>query len=104
MRSRPKSVRIPVALLDALTILRRPGGPFDEYGNDNAALVGLVLYAVTFPRRHTLTAAIAKMPPQDQNAIHDFLCRAAREGIDIAALLPKPATAEALLKLARKSE
>ncbi len=99
-RTTPKTVKAPKAILEAISIHRQAGGVWGDYPSDNAALVGLLRYAVVFPCYHHLTVAIAHMRPEQQDAIDDFLCRAAREGIDIGALLPKPATAEALLKLA----
>ncbi len=101
MRSTPRTVKIPVPLLDAVEHLRRPGQPLAAYPSTNAALVGLIAYAVAFPRPHQLTAGLARMPNEDQDAVHDFLLRATVEGIDLREALPKPATAEALLRLAK---
>jgi hypothetical protein len=100
-RSDKKSIRIPNALWDAVEELRQPGRSFAAYPSLNAAIVGLIAYAVAFPRPHQLTAALAKMSPEDQDIVHDFLLKAAREGINLRDVLPKPATAEALLRLAK---
>ena len=81
--------------------LRQPGRPLDAYPSRNAAIVGLIANAVAFPRLHQLTAALARMSPEDQDVVHDFLLKAAREGINLRDVLPKPATAEALLLIAR---
>jgi len=78
-----------------------PARPAISYPSRNAAIVGLIAYAVAFPRPHQLTAALAKMSPEDQDIVHDFLLKAAREGINLRDVLPKPATAEALLRLAK---
>ena len=61
----------------------------------------LLTYAAVFPVEHRLTAEIAHLPGTDQDAIHDFILRAVQEGRNLAAELPKPATAEALLALAK---
>jgi hypothetical protein len=104
MRSAPRTVKVPVPLLEALDHLRKPGQPFADYPSTNAALVGLIAYAVAFPRPHKLTAGLAKMRPEDQDIVHDFLLKAATEGIDLRDVLPKPATAEALLLLAKQHQ
>jgi len=41
------------------------------------------------------------MSTEDQDIVHDFLLKAAREGINLLDVLPKPATAEALFRLAK---
>lgn len=41
------------------------------------------------------------MSPEDQDILHDFLLKAAKEGINLRDVLPKPASAEALLSLAK---
>jgi hypothetical protein len=99
---KPRSIKLPPALEDAFEKLRQPGGPFSDYPSFNAAIVALVLYAVAFPRRHTLTAGIARMHADDQAAIHAFLLAAIERGDDLRTMLPKPATAAALLALARR--
>lgn len=101
VRSIPKSIRVPSPNIEAVEHLRRPGGPFAAYPSLNAALVGLIRYAIAFPTEHTLSAGIARLAEHEQDLIDDFLARAAREGIDLREMLPKPATAEALLALAR---
>ncbi len=100
MRSTPKSIRIPSPILDAVEHLRKPGHPFADYPSLNAAIVGLLRYAVAFPRTHELTAGIARLPENEQDKIDDFLAASARDSIDLRGLLPKPATAEAILSLA----
>jgi hypothetical protein len=101
MRSAPRTVKIPVPLLEAVDHLRQPGQPLADYPSTNAALVGLLRYAVAFPRPHELTAGIARLPAADQDKIDDLLASAARSGLDLRDHLPKPATAEALLAFAR---
>lgn len=102
MRSAPKSVKIPVALLDAIEILRQPGRPLADYPSVNAALVGLIRYAIAFPRPHDLTTGIARCLPDEQDAIDDLLVIVAREKIDLRTVLPKPASAADILAVARK--
>lgn len=63
--------------------------------------MGLLVYAVAFPVPHKLTAALARRPADEQDLVHDFLLRAVREGLDLRERLPKPATVEALIELAR---
>ena len=101
MRSATKSAKIPIPLLEAVESLRRPGQPLAEYPSLNAALVGLLRYAIAFPRPHRLTVGIARLFPAEQDEIDDFLAAVARDGVDLREILPKPATAAALLSLAR---
>ncbi len=96
-----KTIKIPPAIWDAFLLLRAPGKPFSDYPSDNAAFVALLLYAVAFPRRHTLTGAISRMCAEDQDVIHAFILRCVTDGKDLGALLSKPADARDLLKLAR---
>jgi len=100
MRSSSKSFKIPVALLDAVDHLRQPGQPLADYPSTNAAIIGLIAYTVAFPRPHELTAGLSRLHPDDQDKVHDFLLRAVKDGIDLRAIAPKPATAQALLELA----
>jgi len=81
--------------------LRQPGRSLSAYPSRNAAIVGLIAYAVAFPRPHQLTAALAKMSPEEQDIVHDLLLKAAKEGINLRDVLPKPATAEALYRTAK---
>lgn len=101
MRSAHKTFKIPVPLGEGFDLLRQPGQPLDDYPSNNAAIVGLMAYAIAFPRRHQLTAGLAKMHPSDQDLVHDFLLKCLKDGTDLKSILPKPATAEALLALAR---
>jgi hypothetical protein len=84
-------------------VLRQPSRPLSAYPSRNAAIVALIAYAVAFPRPHQLTAALAKMSPEDRDIVHDFLLKAAKEEINLRDVLPKPATAEALLGFSRES-
>ncbi len=102
MRSASKSFKIPVPLLESVEHLRQPGKPLAEYPSTNAFVIGLIAYAVAFQRPHGLTAALARLPASDQDIVHDFLLYVVRNEIDLRELLPKPATAEALLELARQ--
>ncbi len=102
MRSASKSFKIPLPLLEAVNALRQPGQPLADYASDNAAIVGLIRYAIAFPRRHTLTAGIARLPTSEQDEIDDFLAALATNGGHLAGMVSKPATAEALLQEARR--
>jgi hypothetical protein len=97
-------VKVPVPLLDAIEHLHKPGQPPADYPSTNAALVSQITYAVAFPRPQELTAGLAKMRPEDQDIVHDYVLKAVTEGIDLREVLPKPAAAEALLDLARSSD
>jgi hypothetical protein len=98
---RPRTIKLPPELEDAFERLRQPGGPFADYPSFNAAIVALVLYSVAFPRRHTLTAGIARMCDDDQAIIHAFILTSLERGDDLRTLLPKPASAKDLLDLAK---
>jgi len=102
MRSSSKSFKIPVPLLDAIDHLRQSGHPLAPYPSTNAAVIGLIAYAVAFPRDHQLTASLSLLRPEDQDAVHDFLLAALKAGINLRDHLPKPATAADLLALARR--
>lgn len=97
-----RTIKIPPALWDAFLLLQKPGKPFADYPSVNAAIVALLLYALAFPRRHTLTGAIARMCQEDQDIIHSFILLCIQQGVDLASLLPKPATAADLLALAKR--
>lgn len=101
MRSKPVTVKIPGAIADALELLLA-NGTLGPYPSRNAAIVGLLTYAAAFPKLHALTVGIAQLPPADQDAVHDFILESVRHGADLAGLLPKPATAAALLELAKR--
>src|SRR5262245_42604641 len=98
-RSRPLTAKIPQPVADALHVLQGRG-VFGPYPSRNALIVGLLTYCVIFPRGHELTAGIARLQPHEQDEIHDFIFVAVERKLDLSALLPKPATAEALLALA----
>lgn len=102
MRSLNKTVRIPVALLESIDALRAPGQPLAEYRSLNAAVVGILRYTAAFPRPHGLTTGIDRLAPDEQDLIDDFTLVVVKRGVDLREHLPKPATAEALLELARK--
>ncbi len=101
MRSTSKSFKIPCALLEAVEHLRQPGQPLADYPSTNAFVIGLIAYAVAFPRPHELTASLSRLHPDDQDKVHDFLLMAVKEGIDLRTITPKPVAAETLLALAR---
>ena len=102
MRSSSKSFKIPVPLLDGLDFLRQTGQPMADYPSTNAAVIGLIAYAVAFPREHQLTAGLSLLRPEEQDLVHDFLLAALQTGINLRDHLPKPAAAADLLALARR--
>lgn len=102
MRSLQISGKVPVAVLEALSI-RKDRAEFGNYPSGNAQLVGLLLYAVMFPKIHKLTVGISKLHQSEQDLIYDFVLKCARDGVSIADMEPKPMTAGALLKIAKSS-
>jgi hypothetical protein len=101
-RSVPKSTKIPIPIIEAVEHMRRPGGPMDAYPSFSSAVVGNILYSAIFPKRHRLTMDLARLHEADQDLVHDFVLHCLQSGQSLASLLPKPATAAALLKLARE--
>lgn len=99
-RSKLTPVKVPHSIADALQH-HFDSGALGEYPSRNSMLVGLMLYAAIFPKVHRLTVGIAKLPASDQDAIHDFVLASVKQGKCIADMLPKPATAAAMLKLAK---
>jgi hypothetical protein len=93
-RSAQKTIKIPQDVWDAVKHLRKPGGAMHGYPSDSAAIVGTLLYAAIFPKPHRLTMALAKL------LVHRFILTCLEQGTGLAAQLPKPATADALVQLA----
>ena len=100
-RSKPITIKVPQAVADAVEAHLK-ANTFGRYPSRNALLVGIITYAALFPVAHTVTAAIARLPEEDQDKIHDLILHAAQTGRSLADELPKPATAEALLYLAQR--
>jgi hypothetical protein len=104
MASTHKSLRLPTDVWEAFQHLyEQEDGPFSEYDSANAAGVGLFLWAVTFSqRKHLLCAAVSKLKDRDRDLIHAFVNYAAKTGLHLGDMMPKPATAADLLALAKK--
>jgi len=101
MRSIARTVKVPIPIIEAIECLRKPGQPLSDYPSTNAALVGLLRYAIAFPKPHRLTAGIARLPQSEQDEIDDFLAECARTGRSLSDET-KPLTAAGLLNLSRK--
>lgn len=72
-RSIPKTARILCPIWNGLSRLRTGGGALDDYPSDNAMIVGTLLYALIFPKRHALTANLSRLPAAEQDLVHDFV-------------------------------
>lgn len=83
-RSKKKSVAIPHAILEGLEIQRLgEGGALRNYPSENAVWVGLGRYQLISGKGHPITEAIAALPPEDQDAIDDFLLALAQAGLNL---------------------
>lgn len=104
MSSEPHTIRLPAPIWQAFEILHRTEGtPQSQYDSLNAAAVSLFVYHVAFhKRKHTLTGGMARMRGVDRDLICEYLLHAVKAGIDLQELLPKPAMAEELLRLAKE--
>jgi hypothetical protein len=80
-RSTKKSLTIPNPVREGL-MYQQADGTLD-YPSDNAAWIGLARYQLIIGKPHPVTAAIARMHPDDQDAIDDFLLEAARSGFSL---------------------
>lgn len=96
-----KTLKVPPDLWEAFQSLISKGQALDGYPSANAAMVGVLRYTVAFPREHTLTAGIARLPLTEQDEIDAFLLRCTADGTDLRTLLPKNPKAADLLALAR---
>ena len=103
MRSQKLDFRCPVPVLEAIR-LRHERGEYGDYPSFGALQTALNLYASLFPVHHDLTTEIARMKPTEQDAIHDFALRLAKEGRGVDSITQeKPLTARTLLSLARSN-
>lgn len=80
-RSSKKSITIPNPIREGLT-LQMAAGTLD-YPSENSAWIGLARYQLIIGKPHPVTAAIARMHPDDQDVIDDFLLEAARSGVSL---------------------
>jgi len=70
-RSIKKSVAIPQVIRDGL--LNQLRDRVIDYPSENAAWIGLARYQLLIGKPHPMTAPIARMHPDDQDLIDDFL-------------------------------
>ena len=77
-RSSKKSITIPNPVREGL-VQQMADGTLD-YPSENAAWIGLARYQLLIGKPHPVTAAIARMHPDDQDVIDDFLLARARAG------------------------
>lgn len=91
---------MPIPLHDALAKAITTG-TFGPYESVSAALNGMALYALVFPRLHDLSTAVADLPGRDRDTVHTYVADAATASLDLGQLLPKPATVKALLTAAK---
>jgi hypothetical protein len=70
-RSIKKSVAIPQVVRDGL--LNQLRDRVIDYPSENAAWIGLARYQLLIGKPHPMTAPIARMHPDDQDLIDDFL-------------------------------
>ena len=77
-RSSKKSITIPNPVREGL-VQQMADGTLD-YPSENAAWIGLARYQLLIGKPHPVTVAIARMHPDDQDVIDDFLLSRARSG------------------------
>lgn len=94
------SFKISDALWDAFRFLRAVGRIFGKHKSDSAAMENLVFYSLYFRREHILV--LSELTYHEQDLIHDYTKWCVLNDIDDRERLPKPATAQDVLKLARE--
>ena len=80
-RSLKRSVTVPNPIREGLLAQLRDGTL--EYPSENAAWIGLARYQLLVGKAHPITAAIARMHPDDQDIIDDFLLDVASRGLSL---------------------
>lgn len=79
------SITVPNPVCEGLT-QQMADGTLD-YPSENAAWIGLARYQLLLGQSHPVTTAIARMHPEDQEVIDDFLLDVARSGITLRSQL-----------------
>jgi hypothetical protein len=77
-RSKKTSLNVPNPLLDGIQLLQDKG--IINYPSTNAAIVGLIRYALLKPGPHYITEAISHLHADQQDIIDDFLLEIAQRG------------------------
>lgn len=95
-----RSFKISQDLWDAFKHLRQPGELYGAYRSDNAAMENLIFYMLYFRRPHTLI--LSQLTLEEQDLVHAYTKHCVLHDIDDRARLPKPATAQSVLALARE--
>ncbi len=80
-RSTKRSITIPTPVRESLVHQIRSG--ILDYPSENAAWIGLARYQLLIGKPHPVTAAIARMHADDQDAIDDFLLEIASRGLSL---------------------
>lgn len=78
-RSTKKSINIPNPLREGLGIHLKDGTL--DYPSENAAWIGLVRFQMLSGETHTISSAIARMHPGEQDAIDDLVLELAKLGL-----------------------
>ena len=80
-RSTKKSITVPNPIREGLQVQLKQGTL--DYPSENAAWIGLVRYQLLSGKPHPITSAIARMHPDDQDVIDDFLLDVAKRGLTL---------------------
>lgn len=80
-RSSKKSITVPQPIREGL--VHQIKDRTLDYPSENSAWIGLARYQLLVGKPHPVTAAIARMHPEDQDVIDDFLLDAASRGISL---------------------
>jgi hypothetical protein len=76
-----KSITVPNPIREGLVAQLEDGTL--AYPSENAAWIGLARYQLLVGKPHPVTAAIARMHPEDQDMIDDFLLAVASRGLSL---------------------
>jgi hypothetical protein len=80
-RSLKRSITVPNPVREGL-LAQFQDGTLD-YPSENAAWIGLARYQLLIGKPHPITVAIARMHPDDQDVIDDFLLEVASRGLSL---------------------
>jgi hypothetical protein len=80
-RSLKRSITVPNPVREGL-LAQLQDGTLD-YPSENAAWIGLARYQLLIGKPHPITVAIARMHPDDQDVIDDFLLEVASRGLSL---------------------
>ena len=80
-RSAKRSLTVPHPVRDALQTQIEDGTL--NYPSENAAIIGLIRYQLICGKAHPLTEPIARMHPDEQDVIDDFLLAITEAGLNL---------------------